>query len=389
MFLTGCPSRDSQLPARTPGVQPLVFQLQQQDDSLQNQRIRTLLDFEHEGDFVFAQSEAPLGSSATAHTGSTSIRLAGPTVTFKVYSVLFSTTLPGDWTLLGAYVQPQIDSPVRVELLAGERVIAESRNTAQAGRWSFAGIDISQHGAAIESASEKRFMLRITFEASSGLAGALVDNVVLLDNSRTLLDTRNDGPTGWLIARRGYTTTIDAPARFKIDVRAAAASDSGWVLSEYNSSRVILNSAGSVKTWVLYSDGRYIEDGRMSVKGADGSELVASHKSPARLKPDEATAQLRVHTPGDADNDGYNEILGAYQLAARAPRMQFSVVPEGTACVAPMFEIIDLPPGNISAMVEGRLIETAERLSDGRVLLKLPLNIERPMNVTVRSIPQH
>jgi hypothetical protein len=105
------------------------------------------------------------------------------------------------------------------------------------------------------------------------------------------------------------------------------------------------------------------------------------------IKPDEATAQLRAHTPGDADNDGYNELSGSYQLAARVPRVQFTIVPQRVPCVAPIFEITGLPAGEVSAMVEGRLIETVERLSDGRVLLRLPLNIDRTMNVTVRSIP--
>jgi hypothetical protein len=387
VLLIGCTGRNPAPLSRGPMAQPLVFQLQQQDDTLQNQRIRTLLDFEHEGDFVFATSSAPAEPSRQAHTGQTALRFGGRSVSFRVHSILFSTPFPGDWTLLGAYVQPQVDSPVRVELLDGDQLIADTRNTIQAGRWSFVGIDIAQHREAIEASPDKRYTLRLTLETAGGLASAMVDNVVLIDNARTLLDTRDAGPTGWLIARRGYTTTIDAPGRFKIDLRAAAASDAGWVLSEYSATRAILNSAGNIKRWVVYSDGRYIEDGRMTVKGASGAALIASHESPAIIEPDEATAQLRIHTPGDADNDGYNELNGAYQLTARAPRVQFAVRPQNAECVAPVFEIIDLPDGDVTAMVEGRLLDTAERLADGRVLLKLPLNIDRKMNVTVRSMP--
>ncbi len=388
LMLAGCPSSQSPVAARAPGAQPIAFQLQQQDDSLQDQRVRTLLDFESESDLVFAVPAGTIGLDRAAHTGSSALRLQGSSVTFKVSSVLFGTKFPENWTLLGGYVRPQFDTPVTVELWSGQTVVARSRTTVQASRWTFVGVDLTaSDNKSLAAAGSEPLRLQMTFESVGALAGTNIDDVLLIDNNKTLLDTLASGAGGWKISRRGYTTTIDAPGRFKIDALAAATNDKGWLLSELGAMRVILRSAGPVKYWVLYNDGRFIEDGRLSVKGASGAAVIESHARPADVEVDEATGKLDVHTEGDANNDGYNELRGSYQLVARAPRLQLKIKPAGVPAAAPVLEIRGLPPGDVSAMVEGRLIEPSFRLPDGRVLLTLPLHIDRPMAVTVRSTP--
>jgi hypothetical protein len=387
--LAGCPSAGSKPPgnAASQAAQPIVFQLQQQDDSLQDQRFRTLLDFEHEGDLVFAQVDGNKSIARVAHTGSGSLAMSGATATFRVSSVLFSTKLPGAWTLLGTYVQPQIDTPATAELLSGDRVIARSRNTIAAGRWSFAGVDLTAPEVAQALEGTTHLSLRMTFDAAGGIATTHIDDVLLIDNAKTLLDTLAAGPGGWKISRRGHTTTIDAPNRFKVDVQVAASSDKGWLLAEYSPMRVVLRSAGPVKTWVLYNDGRFIQDGKLTVKGASGEGVAESHADPATIAIDESAGKLDAFSDGDRDNDGYNESLGAYQVTARAPRLPIRIQPGRTPMASPVFEIRNLPPGEVTANVEGRLLETAARLPDGRVLLNVPLRVDRPMTITVRAAP--
>lgn len=386
-FLTGCPSSQMIDNRLDRDKKPLLFQLQDQDDSLQDQRVRTLLDFEHESDLVFTESEGPVSVSSLAQTGKFSLQFSQPVITFRIHSVLFSTPFPGEWTLLGAYARPQMDTGVEVQLLDGENVLARTHKTIPAGRWSFAGIDLTRHLSVIQASPEKRFRLRMIFDSAGGLATTLIDNVLLINNTRTLLDTRSNETTGWLIRRVGYSTRIEAPGRFHIEALTPAASDSGWILSEYSATRVILQSAGPIRTWVLYSDGRMIQDGQIRIQGSLDPDVAEAHKTPAVIQPDETTVTLRMHTPGDSDNDGYNEMLGSYQLSAKGPRVQFTLRPGAVPCVAPYFEISDFPPGSVTAMVEGRLIESAERLPDGRVLLRLPLRVDRPMTITVRSQP--
>ena len=49
----------------------------------------------------------------------------------------------------------------------------------------------------------------------------------------------------------------------------------------------------------------------------------------------------------------------------------------------PVLEITNLPLGDLRVTVEGRLIESTTRLSNGTVLIDLPLTIERATTINV------
>jgi hypothetical protein len=98
----------------------------------------------------------------------------------------------------------------------------------------------------------------------------------------------------------------------------------------------------------------------------------------------EDQGRLLRQTRGDANNDGYNEVLGAYQIEAAGPRLDVTLSPRTRALVQPVLEIANLPPGKLIATLEGRLIESAERLDDGRVLLILPHKLQRPATLNIR-----
>jgi hypothetical protein len=94
---------------------------------------------------------------------------------------------------------------------------------------------------------------------------------------------------------------------------------------------------------------------------------------------------LNRSTPGDANNDGYNEARGAYQVIASGPRVELTITPRTSALARPVLEIAGLPPGNVLVNMEGQLIAGAVRLSSGDLLLELPAKIERPTIVNVRA----
>ena len=89
-------------------------------------------------------------------------------------------------------------------------------------------------------------------------------------------------------------------------------------------------------------------------------------------------------TPGDANNDGYNESRGAYEFAATGPRFEATLTPQGATIIRPVLEISGLPPGKVLITVEGQLVSESTRLSDGTLLVELPVRIERATTVNVR-----
>jgi hypothetical protein len=90
-------------------------------------------------------------------------------------------------------------------------------------------------------------------------------------------------------------------------------------------------------------------------------------------------------TPGDSDNDGYNEARGAYQVIATGPRVELTITPRTSVLARPVLEIAGLPPGNVLVNMEGQLVGGATRLSgSGDLLIELPARLERPTQVNVR-----
>jgi hypothetical protein len=106
--------------------------------------------------------------------------------------------------------------------------------------------------------------------------------------------------------------------------------------------------------------------------------------SPAEIELAESSGRVDRSSPGDVNNDGYNESRGSYMVVANGPRLALIITPRSTAIAQPILEISELPPGNVLVTVEGRLVEDDVRLNDGRLLVKLPGRIERPTSVNIR-----
>ena len=111
---------------------------------------------------------------------------------------------------------------------------------------------------------------------------------------------------------------------------------------------------------------------------------AADAQSPADVLVAEEMGRVNRSTPGDANNDGYNEAAGAYELLATGPRLELKLSPRAVPIVRPVLEISGMPPGKVLVTVEGRLIDQTSRLDDGRLLLELPVRIDRPTIINVR-----
>jgi hypothetical protein len=144
--------------------------------------------------------------------------------------------------------------------------------------------------------------------------------------------------------------------------------------------------SGKNKTLTLYTDGRAYRDGEFKPVRSQNEDpmYAAQHKMPAEIKIAPEFGRVDRRSKGDADNDGYNETTGAYQLISSGNRMEFVITPHSPSLVRPILEIANLPPGKVMATVEGRLVEKTARTSDGHALIELPTRIERATTVNIR-----
>ena len=342
-------------------------QLQKQDAELIGQQFRTLLDFEHPQDAVFVTRS--VAGNATGHTGSVALR-ADSRAIVNVSSLLFGSTLPGTWRLIGGYVRGP-GGRTSATLLADGRDIARTARDAPAGIDLFIAIDLTAEPCRRALATAKRIEVR--FEAAGPFA---LDDVLLVDNRRTLVNTAAEPRLGWAVSVDGLSLAIAAPS-FRTTVPLLAGDSGGWAIEEANAVRVRLRDAhGGV--WTILPDGRSIRDGQTAT--ISGGRMSPS---PAEVTVDDATGRLDRETPGDADNDGYNERLGAYQIVATGPRVKLRLAPRGDSTEPPVIEVHGLPREANTVTVDGRLIKQTVRLADGTLLVLVPIALAEPVELTV------
>jgi hypothetical protein len=389
MSAMGCNS-----PANKPDMSALPSvsisaQLKARDEVLVGRQFRNILDFERTDDAVFVSADT-VAERDMAHTGGAAILAERGRVDVYLNKLLPEKSRAGQWTLAGAYCRAKADGLITVELLSADTSssIARHAQRVPAGAWIFCAVDLT----ALPSATDlSNTTLRLT--ASSAIA---VDDVLLVNNRRVLcssIGVKPWDPFGWRIEQVGLHTRVDAPGRFAYDIDGS----SGWSVVEANAIRVRADKGpGDARNIVLYADGRFIENAHMRVlnntadAGAnsktDIKSFVALHIEPAELNVDEAGGRVDRTTPGDVNNDGYNERVGAYCIAAVSGRVSFVLAPAGTALVNPVIHIQPMPPGNVVVMVEGVLFDTAVRLPDTGVLVMLPVTLQRPTRVSVKIV---
>jgi len=346
-------------------------------------RVSNLLDFEAPQDLAFITTEPVTAAAGTidssmARSGSRSLLINPGTLalTIKTPALLQGRPFPADWTLLGGYVY--VDQPTQVTLRyeSGGRAIL-SRSVALSPRgWTPIMLDLTTLDGA---ATSEIGIVRLYFATP---VRAHLDDVMLVDNHETVIDTDE-----WSVRRDGLAYTIDASGKFAFKLPTAQAQQGGWAVVEACEKRVRFASSASPGSATVYSDGRVYwgEAFHSAAKDlSDASEQARQHAAPAEITMPESMGRRNRSSAGDANNDGYNETRGAYEIVATGSRIEMTITPHEVAVSRPVLEIAGLPAGPVRATMEGRLLPGALRLPGGEVLVELPGQIEHPTMVNVR-----
>lgn len=376
--ILGCAQRPAEPPVSA--GEPLGLQMVRTEAQLRNYPFFTLLSFERDTDPVFVRAEgaAAKPDPARAHTGSQSLLLPKGTTSFavKLSSLHSGREFPGPWTLLGAYFY----SPQRQRLTASyeldNKPLATYTVELLPGQWTPVLLDIA---AALDGKSTPA-VGALRFKFADGLPAPLwCDDVIELNNATTHVDA-----DGFLIQERGFQVLLQQANLFKLALKTPEATDQGWSLEEANELFARFSSKGRQKSRIIYADGRQFIDGAYQPLGPADAVLARQHATPARLTISADMGRVDRNTPGDANNDGYAEQSGTYQIVALLPRLEVLIAPQTPALKNPILEIANLPAGNVLATMEGTLVKKVIRLESGRVLIELAGTLDRPTTVNVR-----
>ena len=159
-----------------------------------------------------------------------------------------------------------------------------------------------------------------------------------------------------------------------------------WRVVDESPLRVRAVNAGGQPLTIL-PDGRAWFEGEP--RRADDRDVTAAQTAaaerPGRVEVPDSQGRPDRRTEGDANNDGFNEARGAYQVVAVGRQVELTLVPAGAALPDPLIEIAGLPPGEVIATTGGRLIASVRRLADGRVLVEVPFTVRGPTTVAVQA----
>jgi hypothetical protein len=370
---------------------------------LAGHRFTNLLNFESQSETAFFSPSATLTATldeSRAHTGRSCLRLSaspdqpgdrtvlGGTLTVKLASVQGAQAFPGGWTLVGAYFYAEKPAQVVVTCdIPGGKTIAQSVVPLRPGQWTPVMADLANF---IDPQEVPTSWPLLNFHLNAAASGDIwCDDVALIDNTQWIVGTEESSvrPSAWSVCRRGLKIVCGNSDRFAVRLTPSDIAADGWTMEEANAFRVRFNSVGPEhKTLTIYPDGRSYWDGEYRpLAGELRSQpfWAAEHGSPAEIQVPESVGRLNRTSPGDANNDGYNEARATYMVIARRPRLSVSIIPRSAPIVEPMLEITGLPLGNALVTIEGQLVERTLRLDDGTLLIALPGKIERPTSVNV------
>jgi hypothetical protein len=385
--LWGCSSQ-SAAPAGSSG-ESQTLQLVRSEAQLSRFPFFPLLSFEQETDPVFVRIEGGRAAldSQRAHTGQRSLQIpAGArAMTIRLAPLHSGRDWPDNWTLVGAYLYAHQPQRLSAAYDVGGVTLATYAIELPAAQWTPVMIDIV---AALDGRTPvDAGSLRLEFPGP--LAQPIwCDDVIEMNNTEMLVDTRGTAGVGWSIVERGFTCTLERSGAFKLTLKGAEADRVGWKLEEANAIRARFTSRGRPAQRIIYADGREYVDGRFRAIDAALAEILAMDEaSPGRITVSQDTGRVDRNSPGDANNDGYSEASGTYQLAASGPRMELQIAPAAGMLYSPVLEIAGLPPGKVVASMEGKVLGRVVRLEDGKVLVALDGTLQAAVAVSIRVVP--
>ncbi len=381
ILITGC----AQQPKPPPHVgEPLGLQMMRTEAQLTKYPFRILQQFESPVDLAFVECNGPQPqlSPTRSHTGhSSAIFDRGTSIAVvKLPSLLSGVKWPGQWTLIGAYFFAEKPQRLRATYDVDGKALLNYTVEVPAGQWTPLLLDISGIGG---PTAAKVGILRLAFP--NGLSQQLwCDDVLLLNNTNEIIEPKHGN--AWSVLEKGFNYTVHL-SNSTITLKTPEATDQGWVLEEANDIRVRFSSRGKEKARVIYADGKQYIDGNLQPLGIRPSiviDLQSAHENPARISVPEELGRVNRNSPGDRNNDGYDETNGAYQLIATASRIEFTLAPHGNNLIRPAIEISGLPAGAATATMEGKWVERIVRLPNNNLLLELPGEFTFPTTVNVK-----
>jgi hypothetical protein len=334
-------------------------------------RFSNLLGFELPDDAVFVvPSDGPADRDSTiAHTGKSSLRFPPGTrhAEIRLPSLVAGREFPGNWTLVGGYLRAE--RPCAVTIDAG--TLRRTVRLAPA-EWTPVFLDITQLPAG--NAPE------LTLGFSGPSQPIWLDDVLLIDNSRVFFAEHGV----WSIRQRGFSLVGVAASEWRFALPTIDR-PGGYEVMEVNRLRATFRSGDGSHVLAVFPDGRAYRDGAYAPYVAQPADraFIAQQRSPAGIEIDESLGRIAGNTPGDANNDGYNETLAAYEIVAFASRIEFILEPRGSQIDRAMIHIRDLPQGEVLVTAEGQLVTSWERAGDGSLLIELPMTIQRPTTISV------
>ncbi|MGE5610045.1 MAG: hypothetical protein ACM359_12390, partial [Bacillota bacterium] len=351
LTLAGCARRSANPPVAA--GEPLSLQMLRTEAQLRKYPFRTLLEFEAATDPVFVRIDgiAPKLDQTRCHTGTSSLLLGRGTKSMIVrLPSLFTTDFPGRWALTGAYFYAPEPQQLTADYVVGNTPLTSITVKLPANQWTPVLLDVA---SVADGKNAPTGLLRFTF--SNALATPLwCDDVLVMDNSETLVDSRSSNG-GWLVRERGFQVTLEHPNLFNFSLQTPEATPQGWVLQEANDIRACFTSAGKDKSRIIYSNGLQLLDGKpMPLSPSLGGAFLQQHAAPAEITIAPEMGRLVRNSAGDSNNDGYCELTGTYQILAAAARLELTITPQTPTLTQPVLEIAKLPAGQILAHMEGR-----------------------------------
>jgi hypothetical protein len=392
-LVTGCGSQPLAPPVRS--GEPIGVQLMRKEPRYSETPFRVLLDFESRNDLAFVSEPGGAAAGETslrldtqvAHTGAASLQIPLPgkqrEIQIKLTS-LIASDFPGNWTLLGAYFISRDSAVVRVAYQVSNKTLLQRTVALQARKWTPVMVDLAALSDPNMGASGPAGVLTFSVEG----AAVWCDDVMAVDNSKGLVAEAQHAGDKWTVRRRGYSTIIERPGAFSLNVPSPEASSEGWRVLEANEMRIRLIDGTGKRTWTLYSDGRGYLDGKfkpvIEMPGDQMAVYVEQQASPADVATPTEMGRVERNTQGDRHNTGYSETTGAYQLKAFGPRLDITLTPRTAKLAHPVIEVTGLPEGRVLATVEGKLVDRVVRLPGGTVLVEIPSTLDRAVTLNLR-----
>lgn len=382
--LAGCVN-DGPAPSSA-APEPVGTQIVRASPQLKGQRFSNMLNFEAPTDIVFITPTRlqPSIDSAHPHSGQNGLKLDGGKGSFRVKlsSLLGSRPFPGDWTMAGGYFFCTAPAQITVAYEVNGVAVTKSQTAIPPGEWTGAFVDLT-NPMGPQSSSQGIPSLSFSIE---GAETAWCDDVMLIDNTQWIVGGANSGPQNWTLSRRGFNYVLKS-SRYVVRLATTEFIAAGWNVEEASPIRTRFSSNGQNKSLTVYPDGRSYWDGKfrsISAQVRADPAWEQQHASPAQIEVPPAMGRVNRNSTGDENNDGYNELRGAYVLIASGGRLDLTMTPQSSPIMEPLFEISGLPDGKPLVTIEGRLIENAIRLEDGTWLISIPGKIDRATTVNVR-----